>query len=254
MPDAVLVLNSGSSSIKFAVFEISADEPALLCKGLLDEHESAPRLTVTDPAGKRLFETKRAAADKGGDGLFIDTLEWVERYLASGTLAAAGHRVVHGGRDFVEPTEITDARIDALEALTPLAPLHQPRSLAPIRAIQSVQPEMTQVACFDTGFHRQLAPPVNRFAIPRRYEERGLRRYGFHGLSFEYIATRLAALSPASATKRIVIAHLGNGASLCALHEGKSCDITMSLTPLDGLVMGTRCGARSRRAALLPAA
>jgi acetate kinase len=142
-----------------------------------------------------------------------------------------------------QPVVATEEIMAALEALTPLAPLHQPRCLAPIRAIQSVQPDITQVACFDTGFHRQLAPPVNRFAIPRRYEERGLRRYGFHGLSFEYIATRLAALSPAFATKRIVIAHLGNGASLCALREGKSCDTTMSLTPLDGLVMGTRCGA-----------
>jgi acetate kinase len=242
MPDAVLVLNSGSSSIKFAVFEISADEPALLCKGLLDEHESAPRLTVTDPAGKRLFETKRAAADKGGDGLFIDTLEWVERYLASGTLAAAGHRVVHGGRDFVEPTEITDARIDALEALTPLAPLHQPRCLSPIRAIRGLRPDLCQIACFDTAFHHGLAPTVRRFAIPRRFEDAGIHRYGFHGLSFEYVAGRLATISPQMATKRTVVAHLGNGASLCAMRNGRSVDTTMGLTPLDGLAMGTRCG------------
>src|SRR5689334_11443801 len=131
MSDAVLVLNAGSSSIKFAVFDISADAPTLLCKGLLDEHESAPRLTVNDPSGKKLHETRRAAGDNDDNGLFVDILEWLDHSLADRTLAAAGHRVVHGGRDFVEPVEITDERIAALDALTPLAPLHQPRCLAP---------------------------------------------------------------------------------------------------------------------------
>jgi acetate kinase len=241
MSDAVLVLNSGSSSIKFAVFDVSAGEPVLLCKGLLDEHESAPLLTVSDPLGKKLHETRRAADDNSG-GLFVDVLGWLDSYLGGKALAAAGHRVVHGGREFVDPVEITDARIAALEALTPLAPLHQPRCLAPIRAIRSLRPDLAQIACFDTAFHHGLAPTVRRFAIPRRFEDAGIHRYGFHGLSFEYAAGRLAAISPALPAKRTVVAHLGNGASLCAMRNGVSLDTTMGLTPLDGLVMGTRCG------------
>lgn len=241
MSDAVLVLNSGSSSIKFGLFDIGKAEPTLLCKGLLDEQEKAPRLLVNDASGKALFE-KRSTAGGDHKELFVDIFDWIEDYLGAGRLAAVGHRIVHGGREFFEPVAVTEKTIAELEALTPLAPLHQPRCIAPIRAILSVQPDMTQIACFDTGFHHHLAPAVSRFAIPRRYEEQGLRRYGFHGLSFEYIASRLAALSPGYVNKRIVIAHLGNGASLCALREGKSCDTTMGLTPLDGLVMGTRCG------------
>jgi acetate kinase len=242
MADAVLVLNSGSSSIKFAVFDLSANEPALICEGLLDEHEAAPRLIVNDPSGKKLHETHRSATDKVGDGLFVDILTWLDHFLARGALAAVGHRVVHGGRDFVDPVEITEARIEALNALTPLAPLHQPRCLSPMRAIRALRPELCQVACFDTAFHHGLAPTVRRFAIPRRFEDAGIRRYGFHGLSYEYIAGRLAAMSPEMAAKRTVVAHLGNGASLCAMREGRSVDTTMGLTPLDGLVMGTRCG------------
>jgi acetate kinase len=242
MSDAVLVLNSGSSSIKFAVFDIAADAPALLCKGLLDEHDSAPRLIVNDAAGNKLHETRRAAGDNDGNALFVDILTWLDNYLGGERLAAAGHRVVHGGRDFVDPVEITDARIAALEALTPLAPLHQPRCLSPIRAIQSLRPGLTQIACFDTAFHHGLAPTVRRVAIPRRFENEGVRRYGFHGLSFEYVAARLAAISPELPARRTVVAHLGNGASLCAMRDGKSLDTTMGLTPLDGLVMGTRCG------------
>jgi len=242
MADAVLVLNSGSSSIKFAVFDLSANEPALICEGLLDEHEAAPRLIVNDPSGKKLHETHRSATDKDGDGLFVDILTWLDHFLARGALAAVGHRVVHGGRDFVDPVEITEARIEALDALTPLAPLHQPRCLSPMRAIRTLRPELCQIACFDTAFHHGLAPTVRRFAISRRFEDAGIRRYGFHGLSYEYIAGRLAAMSPEMAAKRTVVAHLGNGASLCAMREGRSVDTTMGLTPLDGLVMGTRCG------------
>jgi acetate kinase len=137
---------------------------------------------------------------------------------------------------------LTDDVTAKLEALTPLAPLHQPRCLAPVRTIRAIKPELTQIACFDTAFHHSITPPANRFAIPRRYEERGVRRYGFHGLSFEYVAGRLAGIAPQLTAKRTVIAHLGNGASLCALRDGRSVDTTMGLTPLDGLVMGTRCG------------
>jgi acetate kinase len=175
--------------------------------------------------------------------LLADILYWSSDYLAGSTLAAVGHRVVHGGRNFDGPAEVTDKTIEAMAALTPLAPLHQPRCLSPIRAIKSRRPGLTQIACFDTTFHHVLAPPVSRFAIPRRFEEMGIRRYGFHGLSFEFIANRLAEISPILAGKRTVAAHLGNGASLCAMRNGRSVDTTMGLTPLDGLMMGTRSGA-----------
>jgi acetate kinase len=242
MSDVVLVLNAGSSSIKFGMFDIGPAEPALICKGLLDEQENAPRIVVTDVTGKELFEKRRPADEGESESLFADIFAWIEDYLAGGRLAAVGHRIVHGGRDFDGPVVITDQTISALEALTPLAPLHQPRCLAPVRAVKSLQPSLAQIACFDTAFHHGLAPPVSRFAIPRHFEERGIRRYRFHGLSFEYIGSRLSALAPDWAQKRTVVAHLGNGASLCALHQGKSLDTTMGLTPLDGLVMGTRCG------------
>jgi acetate kinase len=242
MSDAVLVLNSGSSSIKFGLFDISSTEPRLLCKGLLDEHEVKPGFTVTDASGNHLFENRRAAADNDSEALLADIFDWTNDYLAGGTLLAVGHRVVHGGRDFDRPVKVTDITLEAMAALTPLAPLHQPRCLSPIRAIKLLQPDLQQIACFDTAFHHGLAPPVSRFAIPRKFEEMGIRRYGFHGLSFEFIAGRLAEISPILAGKRTVAAHLGNGGSLCAMRNGRSVDTTMGLTPLDGLMMGTRCG------------
>ncbi|WP_426412321.1 acetate/propionate family kinase [Bradyrhizobium ganzhouense] len=240
--DAVLVLNAGSSSIKFGLFEISAAEPILLCKGLLDEHEAKPRLVAKSPSGETLFEQRRETSDADDGHLFADVLGFIEDHFGQGRLRAAGHRIVHGGPDYSGPVELTDDVYARLEALTPLAPLHQPRCLAPVRAITALRPSLTQVACFDTAFHHGLSPPASRFAVPRRYEAQGLRRYGFHGLSFEYVSDRLAHIAPELAAKRTVIAHLGNGASLCALRDGRSVDTTMGLTPLDGLVMGTRCG------------
>ncbi|UFX45754.1 acetate/propionate family kinase [Bradyrhizobium sp. 41S5] len=242
MSDSVLVLNAGSSSIKFGLFDIAPSEPELQCKGLLDEQENVPRIVVSDASDRPLFEKRRASGTSEDNGLFGDILAWIEDYLDGGRLAAVGHRIVHGGREFYGPVVIAGQTLAALEAFTPLAPLHQPRCLAPVRAVQSLQPELTQIACFDTAFHHGLAPPVSRFAIPRQFEQRGIRRYGFHGLSFEYVASRLAAIAPHWADKRVVVAHLGNGASLCALRKGGSVDTTMGLTPLDGLVMGTRCG------------
>jgi acetate kinase len=242
MSDAVLVLNAGSSSIKFGLFDIEQAEPELKCKGLLDEQEKAPRIVVTDASGKELLEKRGPSGETESNALFTDMFAWIGQYLGGGRLAAVGHRIVHGGRNFSGPVVITDRTLAALEALTPLAPLHQRRCLAPVRMVKSLQPRLMQIACLDTAFHHGLTPPASRFAIPRHFEERGIRRYGFHGLSFEYIASRLAALGPEWIHKRTVVAHLGNGASLCALHEGKSRDTTMGLTPLDGLVMGTRCG------------
>ncbi|TYL97564.1 acetate/propionate family kinase [Bradyrhizobium rifense] len=240
--DAVLVLNAGSSSIKFGLFEISAAEPVLLCKGLLDEHEAKPRLVVKSPSGEDLFEQQREASDADGGHLFADVLGFIEDRFGQGRLRAVGHRIVHGGPDYSGPVELTEEVYAKLKALTPLAPLHQPRCLAPVYPLRTIKPDLTQIACFDTAFHHGVAPPASRFAIPRRYETRGLRRYGFHGLSFEYVAGRLAGIAPELAAKRTVIAHLGNGASLCAFRDGRSVDTTMGLTPLDGLVMGTRCG------------
>ncbi|MGY3037912.1 acetate kinase [Bradyrhizobium sp. USDA 4354] len=242
MSDTVLVLNSGSSSIKFGLFDVSGTEPALLCKGLLDEHETRPRLVVKGPAGEDLLETRREAPDAAGGHLFADVLAFIEDRFGERSLRAVGHRIVHGGPGYSGPVVLTDDITAKLEALTPLAPLHQPRCLAPVRTLAAIRPELIQIACFDTAFHHGLAPPASRFAIPERFEARGVRRYGFHGLSFEYIAGRLAEIAPELASRRTVIAHLGNGASLCALRDGRSIDTTMGLTPLDGLVMGTRCG------------
>ncbi|MDB5500715.1 MAG: acetate kinase [Tardiphaga sp.] len=240
MSDAILVLNAGSSTIKFGLFDVTASGPQLLCKGLLDEHDAEPRLTIKDTDGQLLFDKHQP---KHGDetGLLDDILTWVDGYLASDELLAIGHRIVHGGQDFVAPVVIDDEVIEALHALTPLAPLHQPRSLSPIRPIMMLRPELPQIACFDTAFHHDLAPLARRFAIPRRFDEMGIRRYGFHGLSYQFIAGRLAELSLAS--KRTVVAHLGSGSSLCAMRDGASIDTTMGLTALDGLMMATRCGA-----------
>jgi acetate kinase len=242
MSDTVLVLNSGSSSIKFGLFELSGSDPVLLCKGLLDEHEATPRLVVKSPAGETLFEKQRTGSDTGSDHLFADVLAFIENHFGQHRLRSVGHRIVHGGPGYSGPVELTNDVHAELEALTPLAPLHQPRCLAPVRAIGAIRPALTQIACFDTAFHHGMTPPASRFAIPRRYEQRGVRRYGFHGLSFEYVAGRLAEIAPELVAGRTVIAHLGNGASLCALRDGRSIDTTMGLTPLDGLVMGTRCG------------
>lgn len=243
MSEIVLVLNSGSSSIKFGLFDIAAAEPTLLCKGLLDEHDAKPRLAVTSPAGQTLYNKQRMASDTDGGHLFGDVLAFIDDHFREHRLCAVGHRVVHGGPDYSGPVELTNDVCVKLEALTPLAPLHQPRCLQPVRTIRAIRPPLTQIACFDTAFHHSLTPPARRFAIPRRYEESGVRRYGFHGLSFEYVAGRLAEIAPELAAKGTVIAHLGNGASLCGLRNGRSVDTTMGLTPLDGLVMGTRCGA-----------
>lgn len=242
MTASVLVLNSGSSSIKFGLFDISADEPVLLCKGQLDEHEAKPRLVVKSPAGKDLFETGREMSGADSGHLFADVLGFIEERFADHRLRAVGHRIVHGGPDYSGPVTLTDEVYAKLDALTPLAPLHQPRCLEPVRTIRAIRPDLAQIACFDTAFHHNMAAPASWFALPRRYEERGIRRYGFHGLSFEYVAGRLAKIAPQLVAKRTVIAHLGNGASLCALRDGRSVDTTMGLTPLDGLVMGTRSG------------
>ncbi len=243
MSDAVLALNAGSSSIKFALFEKRSEgDPALLCKGMLEDGGATPRLTAKGANGDRI-EDRHWPEGTTSDILLCDTLDWIEAHLAGETFGGVGHRIVHGGGEFHQPVRLDDASIDAIDRLTPLAPLHQPRSLAPIRALRRLRPDLLQVGCFDTAFHHDLAPPVSRYAIPRRLEEAGIRKYGFHGLSYEYIASRLPELDTELPRKRTIVAHLGQGASLCAMQNGRSIDTTMGFSALDGLMMGTRCGA-----------
>ena len=244
MAEAVLALNAGSSSIKFGLFTNSggAHDPVAIATGEIEAIHESPHLRITDATGALLLERRWDAEPKGHDELLSALLDWIEHHLGGRTLAAVGHRIVHGGMAFVDPVDLTPSVIEALDALTPLAPLHQPLGLAPVRALGRVRPNLRQIACFDTAFHHGLRPPASRYALPLDYETRGIRRYGFHGLSYEYIAGRLAAMSPASGAKRTVVAHLGSGASLCALRNGKSQDTTMGFSALDGLVMGTRSG------------
>jgi len=245
VPDAVLALNAGSSSIKFGLFEcpnFGLRDAALhlVSRGQVEGIGTAPHFLARDPAGAVLAE--RRWPDGTHEALLGVLLDWVEGHLGGARLLAVGHRVVHGGAEYFRPMRVTDALIAALDRLTPLAPLHQPHSLAPMRAIAAMRPGLPQIACFDTGFHHAMAPVATRFALPRHYAERGVRRYGFHGLSYEYIARRLREIAPELARGRVIVAHLGNGASLCAMQDGRSVDTTMGMTALDGLVMGTRCG------------
>jgi acetate kinase len=243
MPDALLALNAGSSSIKFGLFGMAAEgEPALILKGSLEDQGPTPKFIAIDPKGATLEEHDWSDT-RSHEDLLGFMLDWIDRHLGGNHLAGVGHRIVHGGVHFSQPTRLTDDIISAIDALTPLAPLHQPRSLEPIRALQGLRPYLPQVGCFDTAFHHDLAPPVSRYAIPLRFEAEGVRKYGFHGLSFEYIASTLGSLDPALPSKRTVVAHLGNGSSLCATRNGRSLDTTMGFSTLDGLVMGTRCGA-----------
>ncbi len=244
--DALVVLNAGSSSVKFSVFRpgarTPARAPAFTLGGHLDGLTTATQFAAHDAAGKTIAERRWRKA-LGHDGAVRFLLEFLRDALAGQPIAAVGHRVVHGGADFLQPVRI-DARILAkLERLVPLAPLHQPHNLAPIRALRAQLPRVTQVACFDTSFHRTMPPVEQAFALPGSIVKRGLRRYGFHGLSYEYIAGVLAEFDPAAAAGRTVVAHLGNGASMCALRARKSVATTMGFTAVDGLVMGTRSGA-----------
>jgi len=240
MGQAVLALNAGSSSVKFGLYESDPGDPHLLLRGAVES--DPPHLKARAADGTMLHDGDLAAGE-GEDALFRGLLDWIAGHLGGEGLLAAGHRIVHGGRDFAEPVRLTPDIVAALEALTPLAPLHQPRSLAAAHALTRLRPDLPQIGCFDTAFHHHLEPPVSRFGLPRRFEQEGVRRYGFHGLSYEFIASRLREVAPEIAGGRVVVAHLGNGASLCAIRDGRSVDTTMGFSALDGLVMGTRCGA-----------
>lgn len=243
MPDAILILNAGSSSLKFSVFRDS-EPPELVVRGQLEALSSEPHFVARDAAGKVVEEHAWPEGASLGHQQAIEFLfDWGQRgTLGEFHLVAAGHRIVHGGMKFTQPVRLDADVLAELELLVPLAPLHQPHHLAAIRAVTKYAPAMPQVACFDTSFHRVQPAVAQRYAIPRRLTESGIQHYGFHGLSYEYIASQLADIDPRAATGRTVVAHLGNGASMCALSGGRSVATTMGFTPLDGLVMGTRCG------------
>lgn len=242
MSRLILTLNAGSSSIKFAIFSASgSSEGRAVAEGKAVNIGSAgTNLAVHDGAGTRLL-SRDYAEDAGEDLVLQDLLAWIESHFG-GTLAGAGHRVVHGGPRFHAPCRVTADLIGELTKLVPLAPLHQPHNLAPIRVLARDFPALAQFACFDTGFHADNAPLATTFAIPRELTGQGIRRYGFHGISYEYIASCLPDYLGDVAEGRVVMAHLGNGASLCAMLGGESVDTTMGFTALDGLMMGSRCG------------
>jgi acetate kinase len=243
MIDAILVLNAGSSSIKFSLFADAQDTPELLLGGQLEGLYTAPRFLVKDPIGVPIDERQWPAGTPIGHvGAIAYLVEFLRGYRSQYRLCAVGHRVVHGGLHYSAPVCIDAAVVETLEALTPLAPLHQPHNLAPIRALMEHAPELPQIACFDTAFHRHQPELAQRFALPAAITERGVRRYGFHGLSYEYIANALPAFDPRAAAGCTVVAHLGNGASMCAIVGGRSIAGTTGFTAVEGLPMGTRCG------------
>jgi acetate kinase len=243
--DAILALNAGSSSIKFALFNVGGDAPTAHCRGEIEDlGKGVARLHAKDAAGAVLVDRKDAPDPMTDpDGALKALLDWVDTHLGDTKIVAVGHRIVHGGRDFTAPVRLTAAILTALDALSPLAPLHQPHNLAGVRAVAAARPDLMQTASFDTAFHAGHDATVARIALPRRYEAEGVRRYGFHGLSYDYISHRLCALDPNLAKGKVIAAHLGNGASLCAMSNSVSVDTTMGFSALDGLVMGTRCGA-----------
>jgi acetate kinase len=243
MSDTILVVNAGSSSIKFQLFSVgTGDRLQRRLKGQVEGIGVHPHLVAKDAKGEVLADKTWPASEVGDVPAALGKL--VEFLRAEiGTLPiAVGHRVVHGGPDYSAPILIDAAVVEKLQALAPLAPLHQPNNLGPIRTLLQRQPQLPQVACFDTAFHRGHPEVADRYALPDEFYQEGVRRYGFHGLSYEYIASQLPKLAPDIAKGRVVVAHLGSGASMCAVKDGKSVESTMGFTALDGLPMGTRPG------------
>jgi len=241
--DAALVVNAGSSSVKFQIFAVSGPDPLRrLLKGQVDGIGSRPRMRAQTSEGSSLIDRQYGAEEVADIPAAIAVAaDWL-RQTQEVELVAVGHRVVHGGPDYDRPVLIDQDALARLEQYVPLAPLHQPNNLAPIRSLLALHPDVPQVACFDTAFHRRHGALADRYAIPERFYSEGVRRYGFHGLSYEYIAGRLREIAPGIAGARVIVAHLGSGASMCALAGGRSIESTMGFTALDGLPMGTRSG------------
>lgn len=245
MTPAIVVVNAGSSSIKFSLFAAQGRELAQIARGQVEGIYTTPRFVGKDATGKTASEkTWEAGTKLGHEGALTHIIEWLKTaYGADYQLAAVGHRVVHGGMEYAAPVRVEATTVAKLEKLVPLAPLHQPHNLAPIRLLLERQPALPQVACFDTAAHRANPPLAQMFALPKELTDAGVRRYGFHGLSYEYIASVLPQFDERAAKGKTVVLHLGNGASMCALDAGRSVASTMGFTALDGLPMGTRCGA-----------
>jgi acetate kinase len=248
MTDVILVVNAGSSSIKFSMFAVDGcvQSLALRYRGEIEGIGSDPRFFVADADGRRVVDQAVVGPRVSGGGheaALSVLLEWVAGHTDQLRVVAVGHRVVHGGEQFAAPILVDAVIIEQLQKLTHLAPLHQPHNLAAIRVIERIAPHAAQVACFDTAFHRTQAPVTQLYALPRDLSATGIKRYGFHGLSYEYIATVLPGIVGDAATGRVVAAHLGNGCSMCAMRDGKSVATTMGFTAVEGLPMGTRSGA-----------
>jgi len=243
MNNTIFVVNAGSSSIKFQLFSVNEHGQCdRLMKGMFDGIGSRPHLFAADEDKTIVDRTWRADEIDGVPGALEEVVSFVRGYGKGKLPIAVGHRVVHGGPDHSAPTIVNEEVLRQLEALIPLAPLHQPNNLAPIRLLLARQPHLPQVACFDTAFHRGHSEIADRYAIPEDLYLEGVRRYGFHGLSYEYIAKNLGVVAPELEGKRVIVAHLGSGASMCALVGGRSVESTMGFTALDGLPMGTRPG------------
>jgi acetate kinase len=239
--NAILVVNAGSSSVKFQLFDV-ADKLRRLIKGQVDGIGTQPRLRA-EAADRSTLIDRHYAPDEIADvaAAIVTAGHWLHDAQTI-ELAAVGHRVVHGGPDYNRPALLNANVLAHLERYCALAPLHQPNNLAPIRALLASRPDLVQVACFDTAFHRSHDAVTDHYAIPERFYREGVRRYGFHGLSYEYVAGRLPEIAPDIAKRRVIVAHLGSGASMCGLKDGLSVESTMGFTALDGLPMGTRSG------------
>lgn len=243
MVDAIVVLNAGSSSIKFSLFIERGDDLELEARGQIEGLYTAPRFIATEPMGRVKAEKSWGEGMKLGHAGALDYLiEYLRSELADDILVGVGHRVVHGGLQYTQPVRVDADVVKGLEQFIALAPLHQPHNLAPIRLLLERAPALPQVACFDTSFHRSNPEVAQMFALPAEMYEQGVLRYGFHGLSYEYIASWLPQFDARAATGRSVVLHLGNGASMCALDSGHSIASTMGFTAVEGLPMGTRCG------------
>jgi acetate kinase len=240
--DALLVVNAGSSSLKFQLYDAAGDPPVRLLKGHIDGIGVRPRLRAANADGGAVTDRDYDAADLPDLPSAVREMRALLAQRAIHRIAAIGHRVVHGGPDFAAPVLIDADVLARLETFQSLAPLHQPNNLAPIRAVMEIAPGVPQVACFDTAFHRGHPEVADWYALPRHLHAEGVRRYGFHGLSYEYIAGRLREDFPDLARGRVIVMHLGSGASMCALKDGRSVESTMGFTALDGLPMGTRPG------------
>ena len=246
MKQGILTLNAGSSSLKFAVFALDQQgkEPLRVLRGQVAGIGSGVRIKAWDGQGQAMDVGKAPDTSVVDHRAALDwVLDWVYRHLSDIELVGVGHRVVHGGRHQHHPAPVTSALLCELEALCPLAPHHQPHNLSAIRAVAAKAEDLPQIACFDTAFHSNQPDVARRLPLPRRYHEQGIMRYGFHGLSYEFIASAVPDYNGGELPRRLVAAHLGNGASLCAIEDGMGIATSMGFSTLDGIMMGTRCGA-----------